>query len=203
MTSGSEGRSVLRQHPERAAPQAAVEILAQGLVAQVGFAVQGQPFVIPFSYHFDPQAPDRLFLHGSPAGRALRHLSGGAPVCVTVTLLNGLVYSRTALNHSMNYRGVVAFGTARQVSSDSDKARILEQMIRRYFPGRTAARDYAAPTAAQLSATALLEVRIEEMSAKVRAGGPTGPLDQELDAAGTCGVIELSAPVLDVPSNGT
>lgn len=183
-------RSTLRQHADRAVPSKAAGILAQGSVAHAGFVVDGQPYVIPFSYHFDPAAPDKLYLHGGPGSRALRHLASGAEVCVTVTLLDGLVYSRTALDHSMNYRSVVAFGAARRVTERSEKERIFEHMIRRYFPGRTRGRDYQAATPEQLDATALVEIQIQEISAKMRSGGPTGPLDLAPDASGTCGVVE-------------
>ena len=184
-------RSIIRRHSDRSAHETAANILAAGLVAHVGFAVGGQPYVIPFSYHFEPE-PARLYLHGSRESRALRHIAAGEPVCVTVTLLDGLVYSRTALDHSMNYRSVVAFGIARPVSDCAAKASIFETMTRRYFPGRTMGRDYQAATPHQLDATELLEIEIQEMSAKVRAGGPTGPLDAAPDAPGDCGVVPVT-----------
>jgi nitroimidazol reductase NimA-like FMN-containing flavoprotein (pyridoxamine 5'-phosphate oxidase superfamily) len=184
-------RATIERHTDRAVPDEARRILARGAVAHVGFATDGQPFVIPFSYQFDPARPDRLYLHGSPASRALGHLASGVPVSIAVTLLDGLVSSRTAPHHSMNYRSVILFGTARQVTDASEKARVFEQMIGRYFPGRTPGREYQAATAEQLSATAVVEVRIQEMSAKLRAGGPNGPLDGDAAAPGTCGVVEL------------
>lgn len=188
-------RSTIRQHADRSVPSRAAEILAQGTVAHVGFAIDGQPYVIPFSYHYDKAAPDRLYLHGGQESRALRHLASGSQVCITVTLLDGLVYSRSALYHSMNYRSVVVFGTAREVMDRSSKSCIFEQMTGRYFPGRTLGRDYQAATPEQLDATALLEVAIHEMSAKVRTGGPAGPLDATPGAPGTCGV---APPPLDL-----
>ena len=127
-------RSQIRRHPERAVPGEAALILAEGLVAHVGFCQDGQPFVIPLAYHYDPSAPDHLYLHGAPASRAVWHLGAGAPACVTVTLLDGLVYSRTAINHSMNYRSVVLFGAGRLVTDEAEKDALLEKMIRRYFP---------------------------------------------------------------------
>lgn len=191
MDTPTSDRAVIRQHPERAAANEAADFLANGTVAHVGFHVDGQPFVIPFSYQYDRSAPDRLYLHGSHGSHTLRALAGGAPVCVTVTMVDGLVYSRTALNHSMNYRSVVCFGRARQVEDAEEKQRIFSGMITRYFPGRTAGEHYAAATEAQLSATALLEVSIENMSAKTRRGAPAGPLDNDADAPGTCGVVPL------------
>jgi nitroimidazol reductase NimA-like FMN-containing flavoprotein (pyridoxamine 5'-phosphate oxidase superfamily) len=187
----STARTRIRQHPERSVPDEAAAILAQGTVAHLGFCDGGQPFVIPLTYHYDPATPDRLYLHGAQTSRALRHLASGAPVCVTVTLLDGLVYSRTALYHSMNYRSVICFGRARRVTREADKRAIFEGMTRRYFPGRTAGRDYDAPPSSHLRATALVEVLIEDWSAKARRGGPKGPRDADPTAPGTCGVVDL------------
>ena len=103
---------------------------------------RGEPFVIPMGYQFNPAEPDRLYLHGAPASRALRRLASGVPVCVTVTLVDGLVYSRTALNHSMNYRSVVCFGRGRLVTDPEVQSRVFRGMVSRYFPGRTAGQDY-------------------------------------------------------------
>ena len=113
---------------------------------------------------------------------------------IAVTLLDALVYSRAALYHSMNYRSVVCFGRARAITSKDEKDAVLARMIGRYFPGREAGRDYEPPPDAHLEQTALLEVEIEEMSAKSRQGGPAGPRDADADAdsPGTCGVVSLS-----------
>jgi nitroimidazol reductase NimA-like FMN-containing flavoprotein (pyridoxamine 5'-phosphate oxidase superfamily) len=195
MTCGTQteagARSRIRMHAERSVPAQAREFLAAGQVAHVGFTVDGQPYVIPFSYHYDPGAPHRLLLHGSPSSRALLQLAEGGPVCVTVTLLDGLVYSRTALYHSMNYRSVVCFGTARMVEARDEKRALFEQMIRRYFPERTPGRDYDPIPDEHLDSTVMAEVMIAEMSAKTRAGGPKGPRDGDAGAPGTCGVIDL------------
>ena len=112
-------------------------------------------------------------------------------MCVTVTLLNGLVYSRSALYHSMNYRSAVCFGRGKRVMDSAVQRAVYERMVRRYFPGRTEGRDYSAPTEAHLESTALVEVEIEEWSAKMRTGGPMGPTDAVEGAPGTCGVVEL------------
>ncbi len=184
-------RTRIRRHPERSVPEEAAEILTQGYVAHVGFSVDGQPFVIPFIYQFDPSAPDKLYLHGSHASRALRSLASSTPVCVTVTLLDGLVYSRTARSHSVNYRSVVCFGRARRITSSQEKSAVFDQMTSRYFPGRTIGEDYKAPPLKDLDATELTEVIIEEWSAKTRSGGPLGPTDADPDAPGTSGVIDL------------
>jgi uncharacterized protein len=184
-------RSTIRTHADRSVPQEAAQILAEGHVAHVGFVEEGHPFVIPLGYQFSEETPDRIYFHGSLASRAMRHMASGAPVCVTVTLLNGLVYSRTALNHSMNYRSAVCFGRGRRVLDPATQRVVYEAMVRRYFPGRTEGCDYAAPTEAHLAATALVAVEIEELSAKMRTGGPLGPLDAIEGAPGTCGVVPL------------
>jgi hypothetical protein len=172
-------------------PEEAAKILAAGFVAHVGFVQDGQPFVIPLGYQFSPETPDRIYFHGSLASRAMRHMATGAPVCVTVTLLDGLVYSRSALNHSMNYRSVVCFGRGHRVMDAAVQRAVYEAMVGRYFPGRTEGRDYSAPTPAHLESTTLIELAIEEWSAKMRTGGPLGPLDDVEDAPGTRGVVEL------------
>jgi nitroimidazol reductase NimA-like FMN-containing flavoprotein (pyridoxamine 5'-phosphate oxidase superfamily) len=184
-------RTTVKRHSERAVPDEAKEILARGLVAHLGFSREGQPFVIPMIYQYEPEKPDRLYLHGSHASRALKQLASGAPVCVTVTTVQGLVYSRSAQYHSANYECVICFGRARVVKSKEEKWAVFERMIGRYHPGRTAGRDYEAASAEELMATAMVEVVIEEMSAKARRGGPLGPHDAEVDAPGTRGVVKL------------
>ncbi len=184
-------RSQVRRHPERAVPDEAAEIFAAGLVAHVGFVEDGEPVVIPMSYHYDPSVPDHLYLHGSRDSRLLRVLASGAPVCIAVTVVDGLVYSRTAFNHSMNYRSVVAFGRGRVIEDADEQVACFAAMTQRYFPGRTLGRDYAPPTPQQLAATVLVDVRIEEWSAKARRGGPRGPYDADPDAPGTAGVAPV------------
>ena len=184
-------RSTIRTHADRSVTEKTAAILAEGHVAHVGFVEEGQPFVIPLGYQFCPDTPGRIYFHGSLGSRAMRHMASGAPVCVSVTLLNGLVYSRTALNHSMNYRSAVCFGRGRRVTDSAVQRKVYEAMVSRYFPGRTEGRDYTAPTAAHLESTALIEIEIEEWSAKMRAGGPLGPLDAIEDAPGTCGIVPV------------
>lgn len=182
----------IRQHPERSVPEQAAHILAAGHVAHVGFELDGQPFILPFSYHFDLRQPEMLYLHGSRGSRTLQALTGGARVCVTVTLLDGLVYSRDALHHSMNYRSVVCFGRAQAIECEEEKQRVLTGMITRYFGGRTAPRDYENASPKELAATQMLAVRIEEWSAKVRNEPANGPRDHEGEASTqTYGVINL------------
>ena len=187
-------RPRLHIHPERAVPEEAVEILSAGMVAHVGFVEDGQPLVIPLSYHYDPSNPDLLYLHGGVKSRIMANLANGAPVCVTVTMLDGLVYSRKAMNHSMNYRSVVLLGKARAITDRQEKFDLFDQMVQRYFKDRTPETDDNPPPAADLGATALVEVTIEEWNAKARRGAPTGPDDDSDDATGSAGVIELREP---------
>ena len=185
-------RTRIRNHPERAVLDESAEILAKGRVAHVGFIADGQPFVVPMAYHFDPRSPATLYLHGRVRSRALDQLAGGQPVCVTVTLTDGLVYSRKAMNHSMNYRSVMLFGHGKLIEDEDRKFEIFDQMVQRYFPGRRVGQDYDPPPSEDLGATALVEVTIEEWSGKARRGGPTGPDDDNPDASGSAGVIDLT-----------
>ena len=187
-------RARLQRHVERAVPDEASAILAAGLVAHAAFVERGQPYVIPMAYHYDPATPSILYLHGGHASRLLRRLASGAPAAIAVTLVDGLVYSRTALYHSVNYRSVVCFARA-ALPLDRHAATVaLEAMIARYFPGRTAGRDYEAAPPVHLDATNVIAMEIEEWSAKARRGGPLGPRDNEPDAPGTAGVLDLSTP---------
>ena len=187
-------RTRIRNHPERAVPKEATEILSNGIVAHLGFVQDDTPFVIPFTYHYDADAPDLIYLHGSIRSRALKHLATGAPVCITVTLTDGLVYSRKAMNHSVNYRSVTLFGSAREVTDEDEKFDLFDKMVQRYFPGRMVGHDYNAPPSPDLGVTALVEVSIEEWNAKARRGAPTGPDDDDPNALGSAGVIELREP---------
>ena len=149
------------------------KILDAGFVASVGFCVDGQPFVIPTLYGRDG---GRLYLHGSAASRMLRELETGVPACVTVTLVDGLVLSRSAFDHSMNYRSVVAFGTARKVMDPQQKIKSLRVISEHLIAGRWA--EVRGPSDKELKATTVLEYTIEEASSKVRSGPP---LDGESD----------------------
>jgi len=190
----------IRTHADRSVPEKAAEFLAAGLIAHVGIVQDGQPFVIPMIYGYDPAVPDRLYLHGSQSSRLQNFLATGAPVCVEVTTVDGLVYSRSALYHSANYRSVVCFGTAHPVADAAQKDAIFEKMITRYFAGRTPGKDYLPSSQAELDATSMVEVRIREMSAKMRVGPPAGPNDRNPDALGTCGVEEFVLQKKDVPA---
>ena len=139
----------------------------------------------------DDESSDSIYIHGSIRSRPLKLLATGAPVCMTVTLTDGLVYSRKAMNHSVNYRSVMVFGRGSEVTDEQEKFALFDQMVRRYFPGRIVGEDYNTPPSADLGVTALVEVKIEDRSAKARRGGPTGPDDDSPDALGSAGVIDL------------
>jgi len=184
-------RSIIRRHSDRAVPDEVASILADGHVAHIGFVVDGQPFVIPLLYHVDSDALNTVYVHGSIASRVLKHLATGAPASLAITIEEGIVLSKTALNHSSNYRSVVGFGNAHMVTDSAIKAAMFERMIARYVPGRTANVDYQPPSLNDLRATEVIVIDIEEWSAKARRGGPTGPLDNDPTIPGTVGVIDL------------
>lgn len=148
-------------------------ILDEGLICHVGFAVEGRPFVIPTGYARDG---DQIYIHGSQASRMLRNLKNGIDVCVTVTVLDGLVLARSAFHHSMNYRSVVVFGKATTVDDPQDKVAALFAFSEHVIPGRW--KDVREPTEQELRATTVLSLPLEEVSAKVRTGPP---LDDEED----------------------
>lgn len=181
----------VRQHPERAVPERWQEFLEQGHIAHIGFQQDGLPYVIPTLYHYSAKEPDRIYLHGGLSSRMLKELATGIPVCVTVTEIDGLVYSRDAKYHSANYRCVMCFGRGHIIEDEGIKRTIFEAMTLRYFPRRTVGRDYTAAPSAHLTGTAVIEVTIDQTSAKMREGGPKGPHDTDPNAPGTCGVVEL------------
>jgi len=144
---------------------AVYRILDEGFICHVGFSVEGQPFVIPTAYG---RSGDQLYLHGSAASRMLRNLESGIPVCVTVTLHDGLVLARSIFNHSMNYRSVVILGTANLVQDPAEKLEALRLLSEHILPGRWADSRY--PNEKELKATLALRLPIDEFSAKVRQG---------------------------------
>ena len=150
-------------------------ILDAGFVCHVGFSVDGQPYVIPTNYG---RVGDTLYLHGSAASRMLRTLSGGVPVSVTVTLVDGLVLARSAFHHSVNYRSVVILGTARLVEDPAEKMEALRIFTEHVMKGRWD--DVRQPNEQEIKATSVLALLIEEASAKIRTGGP---VDDEEDYA--------------------
>ncbi len=188
--------SVVRE-PQRAVYDrpTVYKILDEGFVCHVGFAVEGQPYVIPTSYG---RYKDVLYIHGSAASRMLRQAGGGIPVCVTVTLLDGLVLARSIFNHSMNYRSVVILGTAVAIDDREDKLGALQVLSEHILPGRW--NDVRPPNEREIKATTVLRLPIEEFSAKVRQG-PVVDDEEDYSFPTWAGVIPLhlaaAAPVSD------
>jgi len=197
VTIQASARTRVRRLPARACyDQATIDaILDEALVCHVGFAVDGQPYVIPATY---ARVGRQLYIHGSAASRMLRTLATGAPVCVTVTLLDGLVLARSAFHHSMNYRSVVILGTAVEVSNPDERLAALEAIVEHILAGRW--RQVRPPSERELRATSVLRLPLDEVSAKIRSGPP---LDDADDLGQPCwaGVIPLrlvaAAPLPD------
>jgi uncharacterized protein len=163
-------------------------ILDEALIAHLGIADEhGQPLVIPTLH---ARKGDVVYLHGSTASRTLRALTAGAPACLTVSLIDGLVLARAAMHHSANYRSAMLLGTARSVEAPAEKRAALQAIVEHIVPGRWA--DVRPPSENELKATSVLALEIEEASAKVRNGPP---LDDEPDyaLASWAGVIPLAA----------
>ncbi|MCA1633813.1 MAG: pyridoxamine 5'-phosphate oxidase family protein [Acidobacteria bacterium] len=162
-------RTTLKRLPQRGAfdRETMYGILDEGFVCHVGFVVEGQPFIIPTAYG---RAGDELFIHGSRASRMLKALRGGIQVCVTVTLVDGLVLARSAFHHSMNYRSVVVFGNARVVESDEEKLSALRSFTEHVAPARW--QEVRPPNRQELNSTLVLALPLKEASAKLRTGPP-------------------------------
>ncbi|PYS81874.1 MAG: pyridoxamine 5'-phosphate oxidase family protein, partial [Acidobacteria bacterium] len=158
-------RTTLRRLPQRGAfdRESINQILDEGFICHVGYAVDGQPFVIPTGY---ARAGDRLFIHGSQASRTLRTLGQGIDVCLTVTLIDGLVLARSAFHHSMNYRSVVVFGRAALVDEREEKLAALRALSEHMIPGRWD--DVREPSERELQLTTVLTLPLVEASVKVR-----------------------------------
>lgn len=142
-------------------------VLDEGFVCHVGFCTDQGPVVVPTAY---ARVDDVVYLHGAPANHALRTIGNGAPVSVAVTLVDGLVLARSGFHHSINYRSVVLYGHAHEVTDESEKRRALDAVVEQIVPGRTA--DARGPSESELRATRVVRVTVDEASAKVRAGGP-------------------------------
>jgi nitroimidazol reductase NimA-like FMN-containing flavoprotein (pyridoxamine 5'-phosphate oxidase superfamily) len=170
-------RSRVRRAPARAdyARETIDAILDEALVCHLGFAIDGQPYVIPTLH---ARLGDEVYIHGSAASRMATMLGAGIPACLTVTLLDGLVLARSAFHHSMNYRSVVVLGHARYVEGPQERAAALEAFTERLVPGRWD--EVRPPTPQELKGSRVLALSLTEASAKVRAGGP---IDDEEDYA--------------------
>jgi uncharacterized protein len=195
-------RTRVRRHPERGIyeRQAINAILDEAIFCHVGFAIDGQPFVIPTIH---ARVGEILYLHGSPASRMLRALGEGVDVCVTATLLDGVVLARSVYKSSLNYRSAVVFGLARKVESEDEKRVALKAVVEHVALGR--ARDARPPTDEELKATRVLALEINEASAKTRSGPPSD-FEHDLELPIWAGVIPLhlaaGAPVTAEPVPG-
>ena len=167
----------VRRMPQRASYDVAVveAILAEGLYCHVGFTVDDQPYVIPTIY---ARIKNRLYIHGSAASRMLRTIGGRMPVCVTVTLLDGLVLARSTFHHSMNYRSVVILGEAAEVIDPDEKMTALKAIVDHVMVGRW--EDVRQPSPQELKATSVIRVPLEEVSAKIRTGPPVDDAEDYL-----------------------
>ena len=168
-TSQPTQRTRVVREPHRGAYDRATidAILDEGLVCHVGFSVEGQPYVIPTMF---ARVADAVYFHGSAASRMLRNLGTGVPVCLTVTLADGLVLARSVFNHSMNYRSVVALGQAVLVEDAAEKLAALRAFTEKIVPGRW--NEARQPTEKELKATSILRLLLTEASAKMRVGPP-------------------------------
>jgi nitroimidazol reductase NimA-like FMN-containing flavoprotein (pyridoxamine 5'-phosphate oxidase superfamily) len=168
-------RTELKRLPQRGSYDRRViyRILDEGFICHVGFINTGYPVVIPTAYG---RLGDMLYVHGSAASRMLRRIADGIQVCVTVTLVDGLVLARSAFHHSMNYRSVVLFGTASRIEDVAEKLKALRAFSEHIMPGRWA--DVRKPSDAELKQTLVLQLLLKEVSAKIRTGPP---IDQDTD----------------------
>ncbi|MBA4185125.1 MAG: pyridoxamine 5'-phosphate oxidase family protein [Acidobacteria bacterium] len=180
-------RTKIRRIPKRGSfeRETIYKILDEAFVCHVGFTVDDQPFVIPTSY---ARIGDRLIIHGSSASRMMRTLGWEKPICVTVTLIDGLVLARSAFHHSMNYRSVVIFGKAKLISDEQEKIAALEALTEHIVPNRW--QEIRPPNELELKATTVLSLPIEEASAKIRTGSPVDA-EEDYDLEVWAGVIPL------------
>lgn len=176
-------RTRLGRHRERAADRAALyDVLAEALICHLGFLADGAPVVLPTGFGVDDET---LYLHGSVAARPLV-IGPEQMVCVTVTLLDGIVLARSVFSHSMNYRSAVVFGVPRLVTEPAEKLRALECITEHLAPGRWASARQ--PTRKELAATSVLALSLDEASVKVRSGPPKDE-DEDVAAGGWAGVL--------------
>lgn len=195
-------RTQLHRRPNRASYDRDVinPILDEAFVCHFGFVSDGQPYVIPTAF---ARADNVLYVHGSSASRTLKVAKSGISVCLTVTILDGLVIAKSALNNSMNYRSVVVLGVAHEVSERAEKCEALRVLTEHIVPGRWG--DTRPPTAQELKATTVLALPLEEASAKIRTGGALDE-EEDLDLPYWAGVLpiglEVRPPVSEPNADG-
>jgi uncharacterized protein len=191
-------RTRVRTHPERGNYDRSViyAILDEALICHVGLVSNGSPVVIPTLF---ARLGDTLYIHGSAVGRMQQTMAGGIDVCVNVTLLDGLVFARSAFSHSMNYRSVTVFGRGREVIDPDEKWRALEATVEHVAKGRW--RDARQPNEKELAVTSVIAIALDEASAKIRTGPPK---DAEADYALPiwAGVVPLSLVAGDAIDDG-
>lgn len=198
-TGAPSARTRVKRIPEGAEYDRATidAILDEALVCHMGFVQDGQPYVIPT---LQARVGDELYIHGSSASRALKVLTDGAPVCVTVTLLDGLVLARSIFEHSVEYRSVVVLGNARLIDEPDEKLRALEALSEQLIPGRWA--DARKPNEQELKATSILALRLDEASAKISLGPPDDSDSPDADLpiwAGNIPFRTTALPPVDDP----
>ena len=191
--------TTVKRHPERGAYDRPTidSILDEALLCHLGFVTDGRPFVIPTIHARDG---DTLYVHGSPGSRMLRTAKEGVDICVTVTLLDGLVLARSVYNHSMNYRSAVVLGRAREVTDRDEKLRAMQRVVDHVVPGRWD--DARRPNDGEIKGTTILALPLDEASAKIRSGPPTDD-DADLELPVWAGVIPLQLEPSDpIPAAG-
>lgn len=161
-------------------------ILDEAFVCSVGFIADGLPFVVPTNY---VRVGDKLFLHGSPASRLMKTLASGAPFCLTVTLLDGIVFAPSAIGHSVNYRSVVIMGKAEVIESSLAKLQAMRDFVEYVIRGRWA--QVRPPNENELKATMVLAVPLVEASAKIRTGFALDDNNQDYETAAWTGVLPM------------
>jgi uncharacterized protein len=193
-------RTTVRRKPERASydRDLVYSILDEAFVCHLGLIHDGQPFVMPTNYVRDG---DRLLLHGSAASRMMRALSSGAPLCITVALLDGIVFAPTAMGHSVNYRSVVVLGKAEVIDGLAAKRAAMRAFVNHVIRGRW--EQVARPSEQEIKATMVLSVPLVEVSAKVRTGFA---VDEQKDySAAWTGIVPMKwaaqAPIPDPRGN--
>jgi uncharacterized protein len=194
-------RTTVHRKPDRACydRERIYAILDEAFVCHLGFVVDGQPYVMPTNYVRDGE---RLLLHGSTAGRLMRALASGAPLCITVTLLDGIVFAPTATGHSVNYRSVVVIGKAEPIEGIENKRAAMRAFVNHVISGRW--EEVSPPSEQELKGTAVLSVPLTEASAKVRTGFAVDEQEKYASGAWT-GVVPMEwtagSPVPDPRGN--
>jgi nitroimidazol reductase NimA-like FMN-containing flavoprotein (pyridoxamine 5'-phosphate oxidase superfamily) len=180
-------RTRVRRLPDRGRYDRATidRILDEALICHLGFVDHGQPFVIPTIH---ARAGDHVYVHGSTGSRALRTVADGAPMCLTATIVDSLIFARSPFNHSMNYRSVIVLGTAREVVDPDEKMAAMRAVVDHVAPGRW--NEIREPTAKEFAATAIISLPLDEASAKVRTGPPHDD-EEDLELAIWAGEVPL------------